>query len=69
MVLNPLCTSLSKNHTVTQSTFAEPCANMSDTGLDSGFQPVAADATSFMQYSFTMTNVSGPLWFYCRQAG
>lgn len=60
---------LSKNHTVTQSTFAQPCANISDTGLDSGFQPVAADATSFMQYSFTMTNVSGPLWFYCRQAG
>ncbi|GJF00574.1 cupredoxin domain-containing protein [Phanerochaete sordida] len=62
-------TFLSKNHTVTQSTFASPCTNFSDTGLDSGFQFVQPNATSFMQYSFNMTNVTGPLWFYCRQAG
>ncbi|KIP08909.1 hypothetical protein PHLGIDRAFT_18806 [Phlebiopsis gigantea 11061_1 CR5-6] len=59
---------LTKNHTITQSTFASPCTNFSATGLDSGFQPVAANATSFMEYSFNMTNVTGPLWFYCRQA-
>jgi len=60
-------TFLSKNHTVTQSTFATPCTNFSDNGLDSGFQFVPANTTSFMQYSFNMTNVTAPLWFYCRQ--
>ncbi|KAI0086390.1 Cupredoxin [Irpex rosettiformis] len=61
---------LSKNHTVTQSTFANPCTKSSDTALDSGFQFVAANATTVPQYSFTMTNISSstPLWFYCRQA-
>lgn len=58
---------MTKNHTVTQSTFASPCTNMSDNGLDSGFQFVAAGATSFMQFSFNVTNASTPLWFYCRQ--
>ncbi|EGN95535.1 hypothetical protein SERLA73DRAFT_186596 [Serpula lacrymans var. lacrymans S7.3] len=58
------------NHTATQSTFADPCANNTTpmTGVDSGFKPVAANATSLPAYSFTMTN-STPLWFYCRQAG
>ncbi|KDQ60913.1 hypothetical protein JAAARDRAFT_31912 [Jaapia argillacea MUCL 33604] len=61
----------SKNHTVTQSTFANPCTQMTTPveGIDSGFQPVAANATSFPQYSFTMTNASAPLWFYCKQTG
>ncbi|KAI0705944.1 Cupredoxin [Cytidiella melzeri] len=59
---------LSKNHTLTQSTFATPCQNISANGLDSGFQFVPPNATTISQYSFTMTNVSGPLWFYCRQA-
>ncbi|KAJ3478670.1 hypothetical protein NLI96_g9600 [Meripilus lineatus] len=62
---------LSKNHTVTQSTFASPCANLTQadgTVVDSGFQPVAANATSFMQWTFTINNASAPLWFYCRQA-
>jgi plastocyanin len=62
-------TFLSKNHTVTQSTFAAPCTNFSADGIDSGFVPVDPAATSFQQYSFTMNNVSAPLWFYCRQAG
>jgi len=60
-----------KNHTVTQSTFAAPCMNMTTPmpGIDSGFIPVAPNATTFPQWSFTMTNASAPLWFYCRQAG
>jgi plastocyanin len=62
-------TFLSKNHTVTQSTFAAPCTNFSADGIDSGFVPVDPTATSFQQYSFTMNNVSAPLWFYCRQTG
>jgi len=61
----------SKNHTVTQSTFANPCTQMTTPveGVDSGFQPVAANATTFPQYSFTLTNASAPLWFYCKQTG
>jgi len=61
----------SKNHTATQSTFAAPCQNMTTptAGIDSGFIPVAPNATSFPQWSFTMTNASAPLWFYCRQTG
>ncbi|KAI0724992.1 Cupredoxin [Fomitopsis betulina] len=64
---------VAKNHTVTQSTFADPCtietlANGS-TGVDSGFMPVAANATSFPTFSFTIQNASAPLWFFCRQTG
>jgi len=58
------------NHTATQSTFADPCANNTTpmTGIDSGFRPAAANASSLPAYSFAVTN-STPLWFYCRQAG
>jgi plastocyanin len=59
---------VAKNHTVTQSTFAEPCNFMSG-GIDSGFFNIAPGATSFPQWSFTITNASTPLWFYCRQTG
>ncbi|KAI0072271.1 hypothetical protein K474DRAFT_1629274 [Panus rudis PR-1116 ss-1] len=63
---------LSKNHTVTQSTFANPCSPITNPdgspGVDSGFQPVPANATEFQQFSFTINNASAPLWFYCKQA-
>lgn len=59
-----------KNHTVTQSSFAQPC-NFLQTpngpGVDSGYQPVAAGATSFPQWSITIDNATAPLWFYCAQ--
>jgi len=60
-----------KNHTVTQSTFAAPCQIMTTpaAGVDSGFMPVPAGTTSFPEWSFTVTNASSPLWFYCRQTG
>jgi plastocyanin len=58
----------SKNHTVTQSTFASPCTPM-DKGVDSGYFKVPDGATSFPQWSFTLDDVKGPLWFYCRQPG
>jgi plastocyanin len=54
-----------KNHTVTQSTFAAPCQAMPN-GLDSGFVPVAANATSTQAFTITV-NTTDPLWFYCRQ--
>jgi hypothetical protein len=59
----------SKNHTVTQSTFASPCTLQTTPkqGIDSGFQPVAAGATSFPSWSITIDDPSAPLWFYCRQ--
>jgi len=56
-----------KNHTVTQSTFAAPCKAMSG-GVDSGFQAVAAGAAQVPQYSITV-NATTPLWFYCQQTG
>jgi len=61
----------SKNHTVSQSTFAAPCQLMTTpaAGIDSGFMPVPAGSTSFPEWSFTVTNASAPLWFYCRQTG
>jgi plastocyanin len=58
-----------KNHTVTQSTFDNPCQRSSP-GFDSGFQPVAADNTNgpFPAARFTV-NDTQPVWAYCRQAG
>ncbi|KAI0639261.1 hypothetical protein C8Q77DRAFT_1213873 [Trametes polyzona] len=61
-----------KNHTATQSSFAAPCLRLKDAqsgnvvGLDSGFMPVAADATEFPTWNVTV-NDTAPLWFYCRQ--
>jgi len=60
----------SGNHTVTQSSFAAPCANISTPApIDSGFQPIAATSDTVMLYNFTVTNASAPMWFYCRQTG
>ncbi|KAL0946767.1 hypothetical protein HGRIS_012942 [Hohenbuehelia grisea] len=60
---------VAKNHSVTQSTFANPCQVMTtpNPGIDSGFQAVAAGATTFPQWSFTVNNDSAPLWFFCAQ--
>ncbi|KAI9445221.1 hypothetical protein H4582DRAFT_1914076 [Lactarius indigo] len=55
-----------KNHTVTQSTFANPCAPLS-AGFDSGFNPVAVGtASSFPIFNITV-NDTNPIWVYCRQ--
>jgi len=61
-----------KNHTVTQSSFGAPCMPLTDKttgtkiGFDSGFFPVAADATTFPTWSLTI-NDTAPIWAYCRQ--
>jgi len=56
-----------KNHTVTQSSFADPCDILAG-GLDSGFtNPTTVPLTS-VGFSFVV-NVSTPIWFYCRQTG
>ncbi|KAJ7905791.1 hypothetical protein B0H14DRAFT_2301620, partial [Mycena olivaceomarginata] len=58
----------SKNHSVTQSTFANPCQIQTSPslGIDSGFQFVAAGSTELPQWSFTLQDIV-PLWFFCAQ--
>jgi plastocyanin len=60
---------LAKNHSVTQSSFNDPCTRLTTPtlGIDSDYQPVPANATMVPQYSFTVVNASSPLWFYCKQ--
>jgi plastocyanin len=59
-----------KNHTVTQSSFADPCNPLNvngTTGFDSGFMPVGVNETSgFPTWNYTVTDTS-PVWAYCRQ--
>jgi len=60
----------SKNHSVTQSSFAQPCARLTTAagpGVDSGFQSVAPGSTAFPQWNITIDNATAPLWFYCAQ--
>jgi len=59
---------MQKNHTVTQSTLANPC-QQAPGGFDSGFVPVAADNTEgpFPAAQFTVQDTN-PVWVYCRQA-
>ncbi|CAE6520838.1 unnamed protein product [Rhizoctonia solani] len=63
----------SKNHTITQSSFAAPCRKTEFTstsgqiGFDSGFVPVTADASAFPTWNVTV-NDTAPVWAYCRQA-
>ncbi|KAG6832073.1 hypothetical protein H0H92_005495 [Tricholoma furcatifolium] len=57
-----------KNHSVTQSTFADPCTFLTS-GVSSGFQPVNTTTGPFPTWSITISNASAPLWFYCAQTG
>jgi len=58
-----------KNHSVTQSTFTNPCQIQTTPaqGIDSGFQFVSNTSTTLPQWSFTVDNTSAPLWFFCAQ--
>lgn len=61
-----------KNHTVTQSSFGEPCEKLKNSygnlvGFDSGFHPVSNTTTSdFPTFEITV-NDTNPIWGYCRQ--
>lgn len=56
---------VSKNHSVTQSTFADPCTAA---GVSSGFQNVSdPTGSSFPTWSITIENTTAPLWFFCAQ--
>ncbi|KAJ6520807.1 hypothetical protein DFH09DRAFT_1048263 [Mycena vulgaris] len=63
-----------KNHTVTQSSFMNPCKALGQTsttgqvGFKSGFQFVAANETNFPTFSITV-NDTAPIWGYCGQVG
>ncbi|KAF9270350.1 hypothetical protein L218DRAFT_976198 [Marasmius fiardii PR-910] len=58
---------VSKNHTVTQSSLANPCG-LKDGGFDTGFMPVAANQTdNFPTYTITVQDTQ-PIWAFCRQA-
>jgi len=56
---------MQKNHTATQSTFAEPCKAMAG-GMDSGFMP-NPDGKAGVTWNMTVSTTD-PLWFYCKQA-
>jgi len=56
-----------KNHTVTQSSFADPCGPK-EGGLDSGFMPVAANSTDSPPTWTVTVNDTQPIWVYCKQA-
>ncbi|KAF2872617.1 hypothetical protein BDV95DRAFT_391327 [Massariosphaeria phaeospora] len=55
---------MQKNHTVTQSTFADPCKAMTG-GQDSGFMP-NADGKAGVEWEMPV-DTTEPLWFYCKQ--
>jgi plastocyanin len=58
------------NHTVTQSTFDAPCVPMGAgsnvTAINTGFMPVAADATTAPLYTIPIVDKT-PIWLYCAQ--
>jgi len=56
---------VTKNHSVTQSTFAAPCTAA---GVSSGFQNVSdPSGPTFPTWSITIENATSPLWFFCAQ--
>jgi len=56
-----------KNHTVTQSTLANPCSPMAG-GFNSGFMPVGDTVTNFPVAQLTVKQTTSPIWAYCRQS-
>ncbi|KAM6498233.1 Cupredoxin [Amanita muscaria] len=57
-----------KNHTATQSSFANPCG-LKQGGFDSGFEPVAANSTQAPPTFAISVNDTQPIWVYCGQTG
>lgn len=62
-----------QNHTVTQSTFNNPCVPIHSvmsnvTGIKSGFMPVAPTDTQIPVFS-VLVNDTNPIWLYCGQTG
>jgi len=58
-----------KNHSVVQSSFADPCRKLNNngaTGFISDFFAVGPNATDFPTWNMTI-NDTAPVWAYCRQ--
>jgi plastocyanin len=61
-----------KNHSVVQSSFADPCRKINannasaPAGFNSGFMPVGANDTVFPTWNLTV-NDTAPVWAYCGQ--
>jgi len=58
------------NHTVTQSSFANPCAWQFNTvtnekGFNSGFLPFVNTSGQVSVYSLKVNDPSSPIWFFC----
>jgi len=58
------------NHTVTQSSFANPCAQQFNTatnqpGFTSPFIPYNAQAGTIGVYTLEITQDTAPIWFFC----
>ncbi|KAH6892807.1 Cupredoxin [Coprinopsis sp. MPI-PUGE-AT-0042] len=62
----------SKNHTVTQSSFSNPCQGLvkedGSSGFKSGFRPVQGAAADTLTFAVTI-NDTAPIWGYCGQTG
>jgi len=56
-----------KNHTVTQSSLADPCSPLAG-GFDSGYMPVPAAQTSNFPIAELTVKDTTPIWAYCRQS-
>ncbi|KIO22715.1 hypothetical protein M407DRAFT_50400, partial [Tulasnella calospora MUT 4182] len=54
-----------KNHTVTQSSFYEPCEPLKG-GFDSGFMPVAMDDKKGPTFTIKVKD-ENPIWVHCEQ--
>ncbi|KDR76719.1 hypothetical protein GALMADRAFT_96434 [Galerina marginata CBS 339.88] len=56
------------NHTVTQSTFTDPC-DPAPGGFDSGwvFVPPTPALSATPEFNITITDDSKPIWFFCKQ--
>ncbi|KAJ6523990.1 hypothetical protein B0H19DRAFT_1085449 [Mycena capillaripes] len=57
---------LSRNHSVTQSSFASPCVPKAG-GVDSGFQAVIANATDVHEFTIALNDSSKPMFFFSAQ--
>lgn len=62
-----------KNHTVTQSTFANPCSPITDAngvpnGFFSGYMPVAEGVTQDLPQFWIPVKDTKPIWAFCSQA-
>jgi plastocyanin len=56
-----------KNHTATQSSFAQPCVPLPG-GFDTSFLPVADSVTQNFPVAYLNVTDLSPVWVYCRQA-